>query len=222
MLKVNVYNLEGKKVEDMELSSEVFELKNNDELLHQAYVAILSNQRQVLAHTKDRGERAGSGKKPWKQKGTGNARVGSVRTPVWRGGGIVFGPTKDRNFKKDINKKMMRKAILLALSAKAKSEEIIILDKMEFPEKKTKKFAEVIKNLKIKGAALIGFSEKEKDFQLCSRNLKKSDNIMTSNLNVFDIMNHKNLVLSKESVKYLEKKYSKDTKITNIETKKTK
>lgn len=209
MIKVAVYNLEGKKIEDMELSSDVFGLKKNDELLHQAYVAISSNQRQVLAHAKDRGERSGSGKKPWKQKGTGNARVGSVRTPVWRGGGVVFGPTKDRNFKKEINKKMMRKAILLALSTKAKSEGIVILDKMEIAEKKTKKFAEIFKNLKIKGSALIGFSVSEKDLRLYSRNLKKTDNTMTSDLNVFDIMNHKNLVLSKESIKYLEEKYKK-------------
>jgi len=209
MPKIAVYNLEGKKVSDIELSSEVFGLSKNDELLHQAYVAIESNQRQVLAHTKDRGERSGSGKKPWKQKGTGNARVGSVRTPVWRKGGIIFGPTKDRNFKKDINKKMMRKAILLALSAKFKSEGIIVLEKIELAEKKTKKFAEIIKNLKIKGSALIGFSKKESELRLYSRNLKKTNNTLTSDLNVFDIMNHKNLILSKESIKYLEEKYKK-------------
>jgi len=212
MPKVNVYNLEGKKVEDIELSLEVFGLKKNDELLHQAYVAIQSNQRQVLAHTKDRGERSGSGKKPWKQKGTGNARVGSVRTPVWRGGGVVFGPTKDRNFKKDINKKMMKKAILLAFSTKAKSENIIVLNKIELAEKKTKKFADIVKNLKIKGSSIIGFSDSEKKLQMYSRNLKKVNNILTSNLNVFDIMNNKNLILSKESIEYLEKKYKKAIK----------
>ena len=208
MPKVSVYNLEGKKVEDIELSENVFGLKKNDALLHQAYVAILSNKRQVIAHTKDRGERHGSGKKPWKQKGTGNARVGSVRTPVWRGGGIVFGPTKDRNFKKDINKKMMRKAILLALSSRAKSG-IMVIDKIELAEKKTKKFAEVIKNLKVKGSSLISFGEKEKDLRLYSRNIEKANNILTSNLNVFDILNHKNLILSKDSIKYLEEKYKK-------------
>jgi large subunit ribosomal protein L4 len=209
MPKAAVYNLSGKKVEDINLSEGVFGLPKNDELLHQAYVAIQANQRQVLAHTKDRGERSGSGKKPWKQKGTGNARVGSVRTPVWRGGGIIFGPTKDRNFKKDINKKMMRKAILLALSAKVKSEDIIVLEKMELSENKTKKFAEIMKNLKIKGTALIGFSEKESGLRLYSRNLEKTNNTLASNLNVFDIMNHKNLILSKESIKYLEEKYKK-------------
>ncbi len=209
MPKAAVYNLEGKKTEDMSLSEEVFGLPMNNELLHQACVTIQANQRKVLAHTKDRGERAGSGRKPWKQKGTGNARVGSVRTPVWRKGGIIFGPTKERNFKKKINKKMMKKAILIALSAKLKSKNILVLEKIELSEKKTRKFAEIFKNLKIKGSALIGFSAKEKDCQLYSRNLKRVINISTSNLNVFDIMNNKNLILSKESVKYLEEKYKK-------------
>lgn len=209
MTKIAVYNLEGKKVSDIELSSEVFGLPKNDGLLHQAYVAIQSNQRKVLAHTKDRGERAGSGKKPWKQKGTGNARVGSVRTPVWRKGGIIFGPTKDRNFKRDINKKMMRKAILLALSAKVKGKGIIVLEKIELADKKTKKFAEIIKNLKIKGSTLIGFSGKESELRLYSRNLKNIGNTLTSDLNVFDIMNYKNLILSRESIKYLEEKYKR-------------
>lgn len=209
MPKAAVYNLEGKKTEDMSLSEEVFGLPMNNELLHQAYVTIQANQRKVLAHTKDRGERAGSGRKPWKQKGTGNARVGSVRTPVWRKGGIIFGPTKERNFKKKINKKMMKKAILIALSAKLKSKNILVLEKIELSEKKTRKFAEIFKNLKIKGSALIGFYAKEKDCQLYSRNLKRVINISTSNLNVFDIMNNKNLILSKESVKYLEEKYKK-------------
>ncbi|MFH0969005.1 MAG: 50S ribosomal protein L4 [Patescibacteria group bacterium] len=211
-MKISVYNSEGKKVEDIELSPEVFGLPMNNELLHQAYIAISSNQRTVLAHTKDRGERSGSGKKPWRQKGTGNARVGSVRTPVWRKGGIVFGPTKERNFKKDINKKMMRKAILLALSEKVKSGNLVILDKLEIAAKKTKEFAKVLGNLKIKGSSLVGFSGKEKDLQVFSRNIKKVRNILASNLNVFDILNNKNLILSKDSIKYLEEKYKQNTK----------
>jgi large subunit ribosomal protein L4 len=209
MPEAKVYNIKGENAGEIKLSEDVFGLSMNSELLQQAYVAIWSNQRQVIAHTKNRGERHGSGKKPWKQKGTGNARVGSVRTPVWRGGGIIFGPTKDRNFKKDINKKMMRKAILIALSAKVKSKALIVLDKMELAEKKTNKFSQILKNLKIKGTSLIGFSKEEKDLQLYSRNLEKSCNILTSNLNVLDIMNNKNLILSKDSIKYLEEKYRK-------------
>lgn len=209
MLKVPIYNLEGKKSGDLSLSEKVFGLASNNSLLHQAYITILGNQRKVIAHTKDRGERAGSGKKPWRQKGTGNARVGSVRNPVWRGGGIVFGPTKDRNFKKDINKKMMRKAILIALSEKVRSKNLLVLDKIEIVSKKTKEFSKAIKNLEIKGRTLIGFSEKEREFQLYSRNLEKIQNIYVKSLNVFDILNNKNLILSKDSIKYLEEKYGK-------------
>jgi large subunit ribosomal protein L4 len=209
MATLALYNSAGKKVEDLEVSEDVFGLKMNNDLLHQAYVAIQSNQRQVIAHTKNRGERAGSGKKPWKQKGTGNARVGSVRNPVWRKGGIIFGPTKDRNFKKDINKKMMQKAICIALSAKVKSGALIAVDTVSMVEKKTKKFAEMMTNLKVKGSSLIGFHEKEKDAQRYSKNIKKVTNALTSNLNVFDILNSKNLILSKDSIQYLEKKYSK-------------
>ena len=111
MAKVSVYNLEGKKVEDIEVSETVFGLPKNDDLVHQVYVSQLANGRQVLAHTKTRGERSGSGIKPWRQKGTGRARVGSLRTPTWRGGGVAFGPRKDRNFTKKINKKMNALAI---------------------------------------------------------------------------------------------------------------
>src|SRR3989339_2196997 len=119
-MKIEVYNLAGKKIEDIEASDAVFGLPGNDELLHQVYVAISANQRQVLAHTKTRGERAGSGKKPWRQKGTGRARVGSVRTPVWKKGGVVFGPRKDRNFSQKINQKMKAQAIRMVLAEKLK------------------------------------------------------------------------------------------------------
>ena len=121
-MKTIVYNLEGKKVKDLELSEKVFNIPLNADLLHQVYVSMDANQRIAIAHTKGRGEVAGSGKKPWKQKGTGRARAGSVRSPIWRGGGIVFGPQKDRNFKKKINKKSNTRAILMALSEKLRSE----------------------------------------------------------------------------------------------------
>ena len=127
-MKIIVQNFEGKKVKDIELSESVFNVPLNAELLHEVYVSMDANQRTVIAHTKGRGEVAGSGRKPWKQKGTGRARVGSVRSPIWRGGGTVFGPTKDRNFKKKINKKANTIAILMALSEKLRSEKLIIVD----------------------------------------------------------------------------------------------
>lgn len=210
MAKVKVYNLKGEAAGDIELSDAVFNVPVKSDLIHQVAVAIFANMRQVLAHTKTRGERAGSGKKPWKQKGTGRARVGSVRTPVWRKGGVSFGPRKDRNYKKKVNKRMNAKAIAMVLSGKNKDKELIILDKIELAEKKTKEMAKALKNLKITGRALIAYSDKEKDLRVFSRNISKVENTLTSQLNVLDMINSKYLVMSKESIEYLEKKYGEN------------
>lgn len=208
-MEIAVYNKEGKEIEKIELSDAVFGVEKNDELIHQAMVAIQSNQRQVLAHTKNRGDRAGSGIKPWKQKGTGRARVGSVRNPAWKKGGVAFGPRNDRNFTKKINKKMNAKAIMMVLSAKLKDKEIIILDKFDLKEKKTKAVADILKNLKISARTLISFSKEEKELRLASRNIKKVENILTDQLNVLEMLKNKFLLMSKDSVKYLEEKYNK-------------
>jgi len=208
-MKITVYNKEGQEVEQMELSDNVFGVEKNNTLIHQAMVAIQSNQRQVLAHTKNRGDRAGSGIKPWKQKGTGRARVGSVRNPAWKKGGVAFGPRNDRNFTKKINKKMNAKAILMVLSAKLKDKEIVILDKFDLKDKKTKSMADVLKNLKISAKTLIAFTTSEKDLRITSRNIKKTENILTSQLNVLEMLKNKFLLMSKDSVKYLEEKYNK-------------
>jgi len=207
MAKVKIYNLEGKETEVLELSDAVFGLSKKDDLVHQVFVSQYANKRQVLADTKTRGERAGSGIKPWKQKGTGRARVGSSRTPTWRGGGVAFGPTSDRNFKKKINKKVNNKAIALVLTGKLKDAEMIVLDKLEIKENKTKTMAAILKNLSIKGRMLIAFSDQEKEIKLATRNIEKVQNISIKQLNVYDMLNNKNLVLSKDCVKYLEEKY---------------
>jgi len=211
-MKISVHNLEGKKVEDIELDESIFGLPKNDDLLHQVYVAIAGNRRFTIAHTKDVSERAGSGKKPWKQKGTGNARVGQKRNPIWRKGGVAFGPTKDKNFSKDINKKMKQKAVLIALSEKLRSKSLVIVDSLEVKNKKTKDFAGGLKKLKIEGKALIGFDEKEKDLRMYCRNIENVTNVFTKNLNVLDLLNNKILILSKESVKYIEDKNKIDNK----------
>jgi large subunit ribosomal protein L4 len=207
MPKIAVYNLAGAKVEDMELSDTVFGMPKNDDLVHQVFVSLSANKRQVLADTKNRGERSGSGIKPWAQKGTGRARVGSSRTPTWRGGGVAFGPTSDRNFKKKINKKVNAKAIAIVLSGKLKDSEIRIIDKLELAEKKTKQMAEALKKLEIKGRMLIAFSDGEKEMLLLTRNIAKVQNISVKQLNVLDMLNNKNLVMSKASAKFLEEKY---------------
>ncbi len=207
MAKVKIYNLEGKEVEELELSDVVFGVKRNDDLIHQVFVSISANQRQPWAHTKTRGERSGSGRKPWKQKGTGRARVGSVRTPIWRKGGIVFGPRKERNYDKKINRKMRIKAIKMVLSGKLQDGEIKVVDKLELAEKKTKTMNSILKNLNLKGRILLSFSNSEKELRMYSKNLEKVENILTNQLNVLDMLNNKYLVISKDSIKSLEDKY---------------
>jgi len=209
MATVKIYNLDGKVAEELKMSDSVFGLPANNDLIHQVYVSLLSNKRQVLAHTKNRGERAGSGIKPWRQKGTGRARVGSLRTPTWRGGGVAFGPTKDKNFKKKINKKMNTRAIAMVLSGKLKDGEIIVLEKFEPVRQKTKEMAAILKNFKLSGKSLWSFKKNEKEWMRLSRNLPKVKNIMTEQLNVLEMLNSRNLIMSKESIKYLEEKYKK-------------
>ena len=209
-MEIKVYNLEGKEIEKLNVSDKVFGAPVNDDLIHQAMVSILGNQRQVLANTKTRGERAGSGRKPWRQKGTGRARVGSVRNPVWRKGGVVFGPDSERNFKKKINKKMNSRAIVSVLSAKARDGEVFVFDQLNFPEKKTKAAALSLKGVGVKGRILVAFSKEENDFKKATRNIESIQNISTGQLNVLDMLNNKNLVMSKESVKFLEEKYGKE------------
>lgn len=142
MLKVQVKDIAGKDVKEITLKESVFGLPSNDALLHQVYVILSGNQRTAIAHTKDRSERAGSGRKPWRQKGTGRARVGQVRSPIWRKGGVTFGPTKDRNFSKNSNAKMRQKAVMVALSEKIRSGKFIVLDALSFSDPKTKLFVE--------------------------------------------------------------------------------
>jgi len=206
-MKLSVYNLEGKEIGKIEVSDSVFNIPLNPDLIHQIAVAQSGNIRQALAHTKNRGERAGSGKKPWKQKGTGRARVGSVRTPTWRRGGVAFGPRSDRNFKRKVNKKMNAKAIAMVMSGKVKDKELIVVENFELKNKKTKEMVKALNSLKIKGRTLMAYSEKEKDMRLASRNIKKVENTLTAQLNVLEMLNNKYLVMSKDSIKYLEEKY---------------
>src|SRR3989339_1166329 len=132
-MKVKVYNLEGKEVREEELEQSFFDIVVKPEVVQQAVEAQLANSRQVLAHTKGRGEVRGGGKKPWKQKGTGRARHGSIRSPLWKGGGVTFGPLKTRNFKQKINKKMKKKALLMMLANKANSGDVAVVESLSFP-----------------------------------------------------------------------------------------
>lgn len=211
MLKAPLYNVKGEKKGDIELPESVFGMPSNDTLLHQVYVAISANLRNPIAHTKDRGERAGTGKKPWKQKGTGRARAGSVRSPLWRKGGVTFGPTKDRNFSKETNRKMRQKALCVALSEKLRAEKIRVVDTFSFETKKTKEFAGFLDALGVRpGKALLGFSTSERDIERMSRNIDKTTNVLSENMSVYDLLNHEFLVVSKETVAMLSARFSKE------------
>jgi large subunit ribosomal protein L4 len=228
MPKAKIYNQQGEKVGEIELSDKVFGVKANEALVHQAMVAQMANERQVLAHTKGRAEVRGGGRKPWRQKGTGRARAGSSRSPLWIGGGVTFGPTKDRNFSLKINKKMKVKAILMALSDKVLNNKLVVLEKLEMPEFKTKIFNEVILKLekhfnikelkpkenkkedkvkKQKKSILVINGKKDEKIKFSARNLTGVKLINLDNINIIDLLKYKDLILTADTVKKLEEKY---------------
>jgi large subunit ribosomal protein L4 len=144
-MNIPVYNKEGEKVGTTSLSSELFDVRFNPDVVHQVITSMDANARATLAHTKDRSEVRGGGKKPWKQKGTGRARHGSIRSPIWKGGGVTFGPRKEKNYSVKINKKMRRTALAMTLSAKVKDNELFVIDTFAIPSAKTKEMAAAIK-----------------------------------------------------------------------------
>jgi large subunit ribosomal protein L4 len=206
MLNVKLYNQQGQEVGKAELPAEIFDVEMNSDLVHQAVVAQMANAREVIAHVKDRSERRGGGRKPWRQKGTGRARHGSIRSPIWRGGGVTFGPTKERNFSKKINKKMKRKALLMVLSSKVKDQEIVLLDKIALAEGKTKQMIEMINNLKEKikrdldKSTLIVLPKTDLKISRAVRNIPKIKTIRADSLNVLDILNHQYLLVLQDAI----------------------
>lgn len=222
-MKLNIYNQKAEQAGEIELSDKIFGVKAKEALLHQAMVAQMANERQVLAHTKTKSEVRGGGKKPWKQKGTGRARAGSSRSPIWIGGGVTFGPTKDRNFKKDINKKMKQKAMFMVLSDRVKSNNLIILDSLLMEEYKTKLFNDMLKNLeakfalkdtkeqqkkaKIKRSVLVLNDKKDDKVKYSGRNLVGVEMSNLDNINILDLLKYKNIILTVDGVKKLEERY---------------
>jgi len=205
-MKTIVYNQEGKEIGDITLPKEVFEVGFNADLVHQVMVSMSSNQRQNCAHTKSRAEVSGGGKKPWRQKGTGRARHGSNRSPIWRGGGITFGPRNEKSYEKTIPTKMRRKALLMVLSEKAKSNQLIILDKIELEKGKTKEVVKSLNSLPCKDQrTLIAIPNYDKKIILAARNIKKTSIEDARNLNVLDLLNSKFLLMPKDSIKTIEK-----------------
>ena len=201
-MKEIVYNQKGEEVSKTDLPEDIFGLEINDDLVHQAAVAQMANSRKVIAHTKDRSEKRGGGRKPWRQNGTGRARHGSIRSPIWKGGGVTFGPTKERVFSKKVNKKVKRKALCMVLSSKVRDKELVLIDNLEISEIKTKKMSQFLVNLskKIKKdlnkGTLIISPKKDEKISRASRNIPKIKVIAANNLNILDILSYKYLLLS--------------------------
>ncbi|MDD4955620.1 MAG: 50S ribosomal protein L4 [Candidatus Omnitrophica bacterium] len=208
-MNISVINTQGKEVSKLELDALVFDGKVRSSLMHQAVVTYLSNQRMGLANTKTRGEVSGGGKKPWRQKGTGRARVGSTRSPLWRKGGITFGP-KPHSFRKDLPSRMKILALQSALNSKVNDKEMIVLDGLKIGSPKTKELFEIVKKLKVGDLRTrIVVGSLDKNLKLSCRNLPLVDVDTAASLNTYDALDCKKLILTKDALELVEARVKK-------------
>ena len=207
MPKVDVYDIKGKKVSDVELNETVFGIEPNEAIVHEVLVNYLANQRQGTQSTKTRAEVRGGGRKPWRQKGTGRARQGSIRAPQWIKGGIALGP-KPRSYKYTLNKKEKRLAIRSVLSSKVLENELTVVDKLELKEIKTKAMVKAFADLKIEGKTLVILPEKNLNVQASTNNIEGAKVILANEINIYDLLRYNNLVLTLDTVKKLEEVYA--------------
>ena len=207
MPKVDVYDIKGKKVSDVELNENVFGIEPNEAIVHSVLVNYLANQRQGTQSTKTRAEVRGGGRKPWRQKGTGRARQGSIRAPQWIKGGIALGP-KPRSYRYSVNKKEKRLAIRSVLSSKVLENELTVVDKLELKEIKTKSMVKAFEDLKVTGKTLIILPEKNLNVQASTNNIKDAKVILANEINIYDLLRYTNLVLPLDTVKKLEEVYA--------------
>ena len=207
MPKLALYNMEGNKIGDIEVSEKVFAQEVNKVALHQVVVNYLANQRQGTQSTKTRSEVRGGGIKPWRQKGTGRARQGSIRATQWIKGGIALGP-KPRDYSYSVNKKLKKVAMISALSAKCADNEIIVVDEIKLDEIKTKKVAEMLKALNAPAKALIVTNEKNDNVVKSARNIEGVTTTFMGSLNVYDILKHDVMVVTKDAVAKIEEVYA--------------
>tara|TARA_Y100000310_G_C20698585_1_gene827560 strand:+ start:5571 stop:6197 length:627 start_codon:yes stop_codon:yes gene_type:complete len=206
-MKSSVLNIRGEKQQEYELPKQMFEVSWNSDLVHQVAVAQLANQRQNIAHVKDRGEVRGGGKKPWRQKGTGRARHGSIRSPLWVGGGVTHGPTKERNFKKSLNKKMRRAALFAVLSEKLRRDLLIVVDSLQLEKPKTKLLQEILQSLPIKKNTLLVLSKLDKNVLTASKNLPTVRTIQARELRALDLLQADKVILPKDAVPVLKETF---------------
>lgn len=206
MANVAVYNMEGKEVGKMDLNDAVFGVEINEHLVHLAVVQNLANKRQGTQKAKTRSEVSGGGRKPWRQKGTGHARQGSIRAPQWKGGGVVFAPVpRDYSFK--MNKKEKKAALKSVLTSRVQDNKLIVLDELKFDEIKTKEFKKVMDNLKVEKAMVV-IAEQDNKVILSARNLPEVATAVAENINVYDILKGDTLVLTKDAVAKIEEVFA--------------
>ncbi len=206
MAKVSVYNMEGREVETIDLSDDVFGVDVNEHLVHMAVVQQLANKRQGTQKAKTRSEVSGGGRKPWRQKGTGHARQGSTRSPQWKGGGVVFAPVpRDYSFK--MNKKEKRAALKSALTSRVQENKLIVIDELKFDEIKTKNFKAIMDNLKVTKAYVV-LNDNDEKVVMSARNLPNVQTALTNTINVYDVMKGGTVILTKDAVKTIEEVYA--------------
>lgn len=205
---VAIYNVQGQQVGDLELNDSIFAANINQAAVHQVVVNHLANLRRGTHSTKSRGEVRGGGRKPWRQKGTGRARVGSIRSPLWRGGAIIFGP-KPRDYSYSVPRKLKRVALKSALSSKVKEDKFIVLDQLSFEAPKTKEMVNILKALNNTGIkTLVIIAEKDDNVTKSIRNIEGVSVINTNNINVYDIVNHEKLIMTKDAVAKVEEVFA--------------
>ena len=207
MPKIDVYDINGKKVKELELNEAVFGIEPNEAIVHSVLVNYLANQRQGTQSTKTRSEVSGGGRKPWRQKGTGRARQGSIRAPQWIKGGIALGP-KPRSYKYTVNKKERQLAVKSVLSSKVLENELVVVDSLPLNDIKTKEMVKALSNLKVEGKALIMLPEKNEKVQKSARNIEGVKTTLVETINVYDLLKYNKLVVTEDTVKKLEEVYA--------------
>ena len=207
MPKIDVYDINGKKIKELELNEAVFGIEPNEAVVHSVLVNFLANQRQGTQSTKTRSEVSGGGRKPWRQKGTGRARQGSIRAPQWIKGGIALGP-KPRSYKYTVNKKERQLAVKSVLSSKVLENELVVVDSLPLNDIKTKEMVKALSNLKVEGKALIMLPEKNEKVQKSARNIEGVKTTLVETINVYDLLKYNKLVVTEDTVKKLEEVYA--------------
>src|SRR6056297_248309 len=207
MTKIALYKMSGEQAGEIDLNDDVFNIEVNEHVMYEAVKTYMANQRQGNQSAKTRSEVRGGGRKPWRQKGTGRARAGTIRSPLWKGGGVVFAP-KQRDYSRKLPKKIKRLAIKSAFSSKVLNDEMVVLDELKLDSIKTKSMVDILSNLNVDKKALIVTGDNDKTVYYSARNIKGVKTTNVNTLNVYDILNYDKFIITKDALKKVEEVYS--------------